>query len=304
MLPHVLARLPSPEGYDTEGAARARLFDAELVADDLDRLQAIAAAVQEEGPHEALTPTREQALRLFDIVTAFRERPIDTNGLMEASDRSRQKRAKRLAGEVVAFAIVPQFAPEDFTEARVQCLLTPGSGLSASSMLPALSYLVSQGCEILSEVTTRVRRAMVADDFEEVKGAVIAMEKWARLERMGRAPSLPQQLIDRLIFAIEVRQREGLHALVWCARKLVEAGKLTGDAARLNEALGDLLAGTSYDAIEPESSAAITASMVRAECVRLARALQERGVGGQPAAAWLEAAVADPLPEVRFALSP
>ncbi|MDT7953905.1 MAG: hypothetical protein RQ966_20595, partial [Acetobacteraceae bacterium] len=303
LLPHVLARLPAPEGHDAEEAVQARLFDAELVANDRERLEAIAMAAQEEGPHKALRPTREQALRLFDEMATWRERPIDAGGLMEASDRVLQKRAKRRAGETLAFAVVPQFASEDFTEARVQSLLAPNSGISASSLLPALPYLVMHEHETLPEVTARLRRAMVADDFDEVAGAVMAVETWARLEREECAPALPQQLTDRLMFAIETQQREGLQGLVWCARKLVEAGKLSGDTARLNEALGDLLVGTGYDTIEPESRAAITISVVRAECVRLARVLEECGAGGQPVAAWLEAATADPLPEVRFALT-
>ena len=57
-----------------------------------------------------------------------------------------------------------------------------------------------------------------------------------------------------------------------------------------------------YRRIDPESRAAVTVSLARAECVRLAAALRASGQAGPEVDAWLESAAIDPLPEVRFAL--
>ena len=93
----------------------------------------------------------------------------------------------------------------------------------------------------------------------------------------------------------------------WAAHEInykTEAdGHRACDGPRLEEALADLMAETSYDKVEIDSKRAVSISLVRAACVRLARVLQDSGSGGVFAKAWLNIASTDPLPEVRFALS-
>jgi CRISPR/Cas system-associated exonuclease Cas4 (RecB family) len=102
---------------------------------------------------------------------------------------------------------------------------------------------------------------------------------------------------------VETRRGIGLNALLHCVRKLVEMNKLQPDESeRLNMALGDLINETAYDKIDFESREAISVSLVRAECVRLARALEDRGTATIYTATWLSGAEGDPLPEVRYAL--
>jgi hypothetical protein len=72
---------------------------------------------------------------------------------------------------------------------------------------------------------------------------------------------------------------------------------------RLSDALGDLLAETAYETIDPDSREAVSVSLIRAECVRLAHTLDNLGTRGAQVPAWLSAADTDPLPEVRFALA-
>jgi hypothetical protein len=59
---------------------------------------------------------------------------------------------------------------------------------------------------------------------------------------------------------------------------------------------------TSYNDVDRESRFAISVSLARAECVRLAHALHRRGIASESIRGWLNAAETDPLPEVRFAL--
>jgi hypothetical protein len=75
------------------------------------------------------------------------------------------------------------------------------------------------------------------------------------------------------------------------------------DTSRLSEALGDLITETAYDRIDFDSREATSVSLVRAESVRLARALEDSGAGGTNTATWLKLVEADPLPEVRYALA-
>lgn len=95
----------------------------------------------------------------------------------------------------------------------------------------------------------------------------------------------------------------GVNALQQCARRLTEDKLLSPPhTARLTEALGDLLVETAYANIDPDSREAISVSLVRAECVKLALALDRFGVGGPVTVMWIATAETDPLPEVRFAL--
>ncbi len=71
---------------------------------------------------------------------------------------------------------------------------------------------------------------------------------------------------------------------------------------RLHEALGLLLESTDYVQTAPGGEEAVTTSLARAECVRLAFSLRKAGEDSSAAAAWLELAPHDPLPEVRHAL--
>lgn len=87
-------------------------------------------------------------------------------------------------------------------------------------------------------------------------------------------------------------------------RRLIGAGLAEeGDRLRVSRVLGELLVEKKYERIDLDSREAVSVSLVRAECVRLARALEDAGSRGPDSTDWLNAAPSDPLPEVRFALA-
>ena len=152
------------------------------------------------------------------------------------------------------------------------------------------------GATTPSAIFTRVRTAVHT-------GAAWAFDIWIRLARDDAGHRLPPELVEQIMSAIEARRTVGLNLLLQCARRLVEeASIMTADQQRLVNALGDLIIEADYRRIDPESWAAVTVSLVRAECVRLAAALQASGQAGPEVDAWLESAAIDPLSEVRFAL--
>jgi hypothetical protein len=61
--------------------------------------------------------------------------------------------------------------------------------------------------------------------------------------------------------------------------------------------------GIRYADIEPNTMEAVSGSLVRAECVKLAIALKERIADDGSLQAWIDEAKNDPLPEVRFSLT-
>jgi hypothetical protein len=87
--------------------------------------------------------------------------------------------------------------------------------------------------------------------------------------------------------------------------KLIEHGVLLeNDRSRITYLLGEMLVEYQYEKIDPESRQAITVSLIRAECVRIANALKITDAAADSVVAWLDAMNSDPLPEVRFSLEP
>lgn len=110
-------------------------------------------------------------------------------------------------------------------------------------------------------------------------------------------------MVERLVSAVEARRWIGLVAVLDAVRQLVADRLLSGEQiARLDAPLAELREETDYAQIDPHGIEAGVASVVRRECVRLARVLADTGACGPAAQAWLAVASDDPLPEVRYAL--
>jgi hypothetical protein len=315
LLAHTFAELPGPAGIDPEASVRARLFNSDIkvvlaypqpadsrqIEDRLNRLREIGAATQ-----GALQPTRDQAASLFSEMTKWRPptdpdeiRPSAASFLREFHEGSGQS-----VGWALARMVVPSLDPDDRTEERARALLALISEAQVSSALAALPYFSSSAEDIRQKIIQRIRRGLIGRSFDEVAGSTAAVEIWASLDQANSTSILPQQIVEEVISAVETRHGIGLHALLCGARKLVEMNKLRVDErSRLSEALGDLIAETAYDRIDFDSREATSVSLVRAECVRLARALEDSGAGGDNTATWLKLVEADPLPEVRYALA-
>jgi hypothetical protein len=317
LLAHTFVELPAPAGVDPEALVRARLFDTDIkeilrspqplgtleIADKHNRLLEIIAAA--ESP---LRPTRDQAVRLFSEMTEWRP-PADADAdkidhLGASLQRQFYVGSKRSVGLALARMIVPSLVPEDRTEDRARALLALIGEASISSAVAASPYFASSTDTIRLEIIRRIRRGIIGRDFDEVAGSTTAVEVWATLDTANSASTLPEQIVEQVISAVETRHSIGLNALIHCAGKLVEMNRLRAeDRSRISEALGDLITETAYEKIDFDSREATSVSLVRAECVRLARALQDCGAGGTNADAWLSAAELDPLPEVRYALA-
>jgi hypothetical protein len=77
----------------------------------------------------------------------------------------------------------------------------------------------------------------------------------------------------------------------------------TDDMLRLMKTLAIILLQFRYEDVEFDSARAVSISLVRAECVKLAIALKDRVADDGTLQAWIDEARSDPLPEVRFSLA-
>src|SRR5262249_33907491 len=107
-----------------------------------------------------------------------------------------------------------------------------------------------------------------------------------------------------LVATIETCREIGLSEMLNAARTLLESNFLLDeDLKRLMETMSVIRSEFRYENTEFDTMRAVSVSLVRAECVKLAVALKRRVADDGTLQAWTDEAKSDPLPEVRFALT-
>jgi hypothetical protein len=314
LLASMFAELPAPASIDKHSHVRKYLFEYDIkeilspsgaldsrdIGNRFYHLLAITATAQ--GP---LRPNADQAARMFDTVVGWRpSASAPTDPIGAALLRPLREDAPRALGEVLRTVAAPCLRPEDRTSERARALLTflrEVPGTTAAAVLP---YFLGEDDDLRAEIVEGIQQAVSARTDEEVAGGVMAVVEWAARKASAASAPLPPQLADRLISAIENRREIGMRLVLSGVRKLVAAGVLSADdRSRVSQILGELLIELQYERIDPDSQQALSVSLNRAECARLARVLEDAGTRTPQSTAWLIAAPIDPLPEVRFALA-
>lgn len=97
----------------------------------------------------------------------------------------------------------------------------------------------------------------------------------------------------------------GLPALLWTVNQMYKRNYLSnGEAESLMEILPVIFDNLEYGSISPSSHESVSASLVRAACVRLAKDITNKGHSeNRELLRLIEEAREDALPEVRFAES-
>ena len=207
---------------------------------------------------------------------------------------------------ILGIVAAPALAQRDRTVERAEAALNFLEKTDLPESLAALPVFYGLNAGIDGRIANVFRRPLAIGDRRATPAAVDALDRWLRLSETDQASLLPNVLRDRALRALERGRTGGLAHLVYFARRLVQAGCCGNlELDRITEVLDELRAATDYgppdgDA-EVESDRAVSFPLVRAECVRLARALEEKGVTTEPVRAWRDLAACDPLPEVRNA---
>ncbi len=309
-----LAELPSGEGIDAHARLRARLFEPDLrqvmrlpvpvdprrITDNQQHLISLA-----QTKYVGLALPDDVAVRMFDEIVEWepqalnRRDPFATSIIENFNDIVRTN-----AGDVLTRVVVPSMFSEDRTEQRAQALLAFIRRARSWPSLGALPYFVgSPGVETI-DVVSAIRLGLVGSEFLHVASAAMAISCWAKLVRQETLQELPRPLIEQLVATIEARQDAGLHVMLSVARSLLEEGLLpTEDFDRLMKALDKIRVEFRYDNVNFDGARAVSVSLVRAECVKLAVALKDHIADNGALQAWTDEAKSDPLPEVRFSLA-
>ncbi|MCT8266856.1 SIR2 family protein [Afifella sp. JA880] len=298
---HAFLVAPAPSGID----ARARVY-AHLFAQGarVGRPELVAAA-WDRTPY--LQPSEADAVRLFRDVVGWGQKKPASESIGDALTRPIQEQNERTIASVLGVVAAPALAPKDRTVERAEEALAFLDKTGLPQALAALPVFHGLDATIDERIVDAFRRSLAIGDRSATPAAVDAVDRWLHLAEAGKAPSLPDILRDRALRALERGRVGGLAHLIYLARRLIEAGRCGGpELSQITEVLEEMLAATEYgppngDA-DIESDRGISLPLVRAECVRLAHALGEKGVTRGSVRAWLKLAACDPLPEVRHAI--
>jgi hypothetical protein len=166
-----------------------------------------------------------------------------------------------------------------------------------------LPYFLPSTAELAADVISILRTGLLGSKAQHVASAAEAIVDWAKLVRDGTLPELPRSLVEQMIAAIEAG-RVGLSALLASAQKLLKLDFLTAeDLIRLRQTISRIRRELRYEDVDFDTMEAVSVSLVRAECVKLAVLLKNRIADDGTLQAWIDEAKDDPLPVVRFSLT-
>ncbi|MDR3483402.1 MAG: SIR2 family protein [Bradyrhizobium sp.] len=312
--PGTFLRLPAEESIDRQARVSARLLGANLqeamrlspptgtieISQKVNHLVSITNAAR-----LGLVVPADRAGQMFDeIVTWEFQKVKDDKDPFATSFAKNFNDAIRLAaGYLLTVAVVPAMRADQRTVERARALIAFIGRAQSWTSMQALPHFLASATEVTNEVISVLRVGLLGSDSQQVGSAAQAIVGWAQLVRNATLPQLPQALVERLMATIEVRRAIGLTSMLAAALELLKLDFLgSEDLRHLTETISEIR-GVHYEDVTLNSMEAVSASLVRAECVKLAVALKERIADDGSFQAWIDEAKSDPLPEVRFSLT-
>ncbi|AGU51537.1 hypothetical protein VAPA_1c44640 [Variovorax paradoxus B4] len=291
-----LLELPSPDVVATRSVVRTYLF--ERMDDSLYLHEVLASilnasnmAIGNEFPSEA------QAINYFQRLTEWRPKN-DANDYFDTLAAS-QRRISLLIGDVLARSVVPSLPSTELTKANFERLLSFCLDANSPRANAALVFFAPLHSENSAAVKKIIKGGLGDQDSLKVACSSYALLKWREL----RADEVVDELISRLVYLVETMRSPGLPVLLWTANQMVKNNWLNSSQLEvLTDAVPVIFDGANYNLTAPVSRDAVSVSLLRAACVKLARELiAVNDHCAEELMRVMEEAKADPLPEVRFA---
>ncbi len=285
LLPGALLQLPTGNEIDVRARLQARLFNVNLtdlmklpspmnsadVNAKISHMESITQAVK-----SGLILPADVAVRMFDEVVIWEPKAVDHEDPFGASFARAFSDSIRLAvGNLLTIAVVPSLTADQCTDERACNLMAFISRTRSWTGLGALPLFLPTAHAVSNDIISTIRRGLIGSESQHVGGAAMAINGWAKLVRDKTLADLPRSLIEQLITTVEVCREVGLSAMLETTRTLLKDGFLLDeDLKRLLDALSMIRSEFRYEKVEFDTMRAVSVSLVRAECVKLATALE------------------------------
>lgn len=299
LLLHALLALPVLDRNEANALMSRLLFDAEEASFVTStHLTGLIGAAGSTTPNPLL-PNCEQAVKCFERLVSWRPIKDDHDPL---GMRSQQQNALiEDIGVALSHSITPSLAPEGITIQRFEEVLAFYIDVASIPVIISLPYFTGLNNDIAAIVDKAIRKGMQGRIAHEVGGAAHALLKWKELAAAQKVPPPPDNLLSKMIYLIEAGRTVGLHSLLWYAGEMLKKNWLPYvDVVILADCIPDLFDAADYSGIKPSSREAVTASLIRETCVKLAVDIINIAPC-EKLKSMIEAAKDDALPEVRFA---
>jgi hypothetical protein len=315
IVPSSFAELPAGDGIDAHARVRERLFKPDLrqvmflqepVSTDSIRSKQDHLIALVNASRVGLTLPASTAARMFDEIVAWELQQLDRRDPFAASiGKNFNEVIRQSAGELLAGVVVPFMHTEDRTKSRGDALLAFLSRTRSWHGLVALPYFVTSASIATNDILSAVRTGLLGSEMRHVASAAMTIARWAKLVQDDvLQQEVPRPLVEQLVATIETRQETGLQAMLSAALSLLKDNAFTGeDLNRLMNALENIRLEFRYESVDFVGVRAVSLSLIRAECVKLAAILKDRIADDGTLEAWIEEAKSDPLPEVRLSLA-
>ena len=296
LLKYLLLELPSQDEKEVSCIVRRYLFEAQLESlCTPSLLMDINSAAHAVGVKAY--PSESQAIEYFAHLVRWRPE-IGDRDIFGATDQIERQTAE-LIGSVLSHSVVPSLPESYLTQENFDGLCEFYAEVGASEVMTSLVYFANQSEEIAGRIERLIGQGLQDPNSTKVANAAHALLRWRDLNDSPRT----SRLVSRLIYLIGWNRINGLSAILWTANKMYLKGYLSpADLQSVIDVLPIIFDSTDYSSITASSREAISVSLVRAACVRLARDIQNGSSGhvGELCRI-LEEAKLDALPEVRFA---
>jgi len=295
---HVLLTLPAMNRNKANALISTSMFDADdslfFTSPHLSGLIGAAASKP-----DSLFPSNEQAVKCFDRLVSWR--PLTTgNDLLGIQSQTQNVLIEDIA-KTISYSIMPSLDANNITMQRFEKVLAIFTEIGAFPVIVSLPYCTGLHSNNVAIVEKAIRKGMQGQSAHEIGWSVQALYKWKELSDIGNIPPPSDSVISKMIYLIESGRTVGLHSLLWYAGEIFKNNWLSAnDVDVLADCLPDLFDAADYKNIKPTSQEAVTASLIREICVKLAVDLISTAPS-EKLTAMIESSVIDALPEVRFA---
>lgn len=288
--PHIFWSIPTDNPEKLASLISRTLFEKEHTTNQI-HLQSIIYAAMNKG--KKFLPTTHQAVKHFESLTQWS--PPKQKESFLTSD---QNHIAGLIGQALAYSIVPALSADELTPEKYERISNFQNVIHCPAIVLAMVYFAKNNDTIEVETSKLIRRLLQEKNQDNIIYASMATLKLRELSDSPHAKAL----ISRLIYLVGSGRKTGL-AYILKVLNDADIEKLLSDEDlhTLSDSLQAVYEGSNYEDIDHNSSEVIDASIIRSECVKLAKKITTLRKDSYPYLdALIESSLHDQLPEVRF----